>query len=123
SLAASLITACGEDPKKPAKEPGVNALPATQTEQERLIADGKIIAEQQCASCHAIGTTGDSPNPKSPPLRVALGNYAPGALAEDLREGLRVGHPDMPRIQISPQGVDALMAYLLSIQERRAEAK
>jgi mono/diheme cytochrome c family protein len=30
---------------------------------------GRAIAKENCARCHAIGRSGESPNPKSPPFR------------------------------------------------------
>lgn len=83
-----------------------------------VIADGLSIAQDQCSSCHAIGAKGESPNPKAPVFRTVLGRYAEDALAVDLAEGIRIGHPDMPKIALRPEGVDALIAYLRSIQEK-----
>lgn len=85
------------------------------------IADGLAIAEIQCARCHAIGPTGDSPRADAPPLRTVLAGYAPAALADDFREGVRVNHTDMPQFHFSPLGVDALLAYLQTIQVEAAD--
>lgn len=78
---------------------------------------GAQVATQACAACHAIGKTGTSANPKAPVFRTILAKQPAGAIAEDLREGLSIGHKTMPRIQLPPDDVDALIAYLLSIQE------
>lgn len=83
-----------------------------------LIADGRVIAEEQCSRCHAVGSAGASSNPKAPVFRTILGRYAEDALANDLAEGIRIGHPDMPQITLRPEAVDALIAYLKSIQEK-----
>ena len=83
-----------------------------------LIADGRAIAEDQCSRCHAVGTSGVSLHPNAPVFRTILSRYAEDALANDLAEGIRIGHPDMPRIALRPEGVDALIAYLKSIQEK-----
>ena len=80
-------------------------------------ARGEQVAVQYCGACHAIGKTGASPNPKSPVFRTIFGKQPAGAIAEDLREGLKIGHKTMPRIQLAPEDVDALVAYLASIQE------
>jgi hypothetical protein len=37
-------------------------------------------------------------------------------LQEELIQGIQVAHP-MPEFQFNPQGVDALIAYLQSIQQ------
>lgn len=82
-----------------------------------LIADGQAIAQAQCAGCHAIGASGESPRTDAPALRHVLDDYAPEALAEDFREHIHVGHPDMPDFDFGTRGTDALLAYLVSIQE------
>lgn len=81
-----------------------------------LAQDGREIAESQCASCHAIGRTGESPNPAAPRFERLLERYRADVLELELIEGVRVAHP-MPEFQFNPQGVDALIAYLRSIQE------
>jgi mono/diheme cytochrome c family protein len=82
------------------------------------LADGRTIAEEQCSRCHAVGASGESLNPKAPVFRTILSRYAEDALADDLAEGIRIGHPDMPQIALRPEGVDALIAYLRSIQDK-----
>jgi cytochrome c len=81
-----------------------------------LISDGRDIADAHCAACHAVGSFGDSPNAAAPPFRSVLALYSEGNLQSDLIEGIQVAHP-MPVFQINPQGVDALIAYLRTIQE------
>jgi mono/diheme cytochrome c family protein len=88
------------------------------TAHQRAIADGQALAVQHCSQCHAIGRGGASPNAKAPPFRILLSRYSETALEDDLREGIRIGHPDMPVIQLRPDGVDALIAYLHSVQEQ-----
>lgn len=81
-----------------------------------LVDDGRAIAEAQCAGCHAVGEYGDSPNPASPTFRTVLSRYRADVLEEELINGIQVAHP-MPNFQFNPQGADALVAYLRSIQE------
>jgi mono/diheme cytochrome c family protein len=100
--AASLLTACvGQSAPGP---------------QESLANDGRAIAEAQCARCHAVGEYGESPNPAAPTFRTVLSRYRADVLEEELINGIRVAHP-MPDFQFNPQGADALIAYLQSIQE------
>lgn len=98
-----------------AQEPAP-APAAAATEQDELAASGRDIAEAQCAACHAIGEYGASPNPDAPVFRALFTRYQPDVLEEELIEGIRVSHP-MPEFQFNPQGTDALIAYLRSIQE------
>jgi mono/diheme cytochrome c family protein len=80
-----------------------------------LAADGREIAETQCAQCHAVGSEGESPLREAPPFRTILTRYNADVLEEELIAGIRVTHP-MPEFQFNPQGTDALIAYLRSIQ-------
>jgi mono/diheme cytochrome c family protein len=110
--AATLVLAsCAAQP--PATPPGP-------TDAQALAEDGREIAEAQCAGCHAVGPIGDSPNVAAPPFRRVLANYHSNVLKEELIAGIRVNH-DMPQFQFNPQGVDALVAYLQSIQEQPAQ--
>ena len=86
-----------------------------------LVENGRDIAEMHCAFCHAIGSEGDSPRADAPPLRTVLADYDPDALAYDFREGLDVGHPDMPDFNLGPKGTDSILAYLVSIQAEPLE--
>ena len=99
----------------PAPVSGSGALPAVAN--AGLVADGRVIAQTHCARCHAIGETGESPRNDAPALRHVLANYAPAALAEDFREHIHVGHADMPDFDFGTRGTDALLAYLVSIQQ------
>jgi mono/diheme cytochrome c family protein len=87
--------------------------------EQGMIADGRDIAEAQCAACHAVGPYGDSPNSAAPALRRVLSRYNADVLEEELIQGIQVAHP-MPEFQFNPQGVDALIAYLRAIREPSA---
>lgn len=78
---------------------------------------GETIVREHCARCHAVGRTGESPNPVSPPFRTLSLQYPVENLAESLAEGIMSGHPDMPVFVFSPHDVDSIIAYLQSIQE------
>ncbi len=85
-------------------------------EQAALISDGRDIADAHCAACHAVGSFADSPSAAAPPFRKILSHYSEANLQDDLTAGIQIAHP-MPTFQINPQGVDALIAYLRTIQE------
>ena len=88
----------------------------SQAERAAQIADGRAIVESQCSGCHAPGATGTSPRSDAPALRHVLADYAPDALAQDFREGIHVGHRDMPDFDFGLRETDAVLAYLVSIQ-------
>lgn len=83
---------------------------------------GEVIVEENCGHCHAIGRIGDSPDAEAPPLRALSENYPVEDLAESLAEGIVSGHPNMPIFVFKPHEVDAIIAYLESIQETPVEA-
>lgn len=92
------------------------AAPGVEAPQASLASDGRSIAEAECAGCHAVGEYGDSPNAAAPPFRTLLSRYRAEVLEEELIQGIQVAHP-MPDFQFNPQGADALIAYLESIQQ------
>lgn len=85
-----------------------------------LIERGRVLAKENCGRCHAIGRTGVSPNPKSPPFRRLAKRYPLADLEEALAEGIIVGHKgaEMPRFELDPQQIEALLAYLASVQRK-----
>jgi mono/diheme cytochrome c family protein len=83
-----------------------------------LVARGKAVVTRNCAGCHAVGASGDSPNVAAPRFRQLNERYDVEALAEGLAEGLTVGHGPMPEWTFPPEDVTAIVAYLKSIQSR-----
>ena len=57
---------------------------------------GEELLTRNCASCHAVGRTGDSPHKFAPPFRTLGQRYPIDSLEEALGEGIMSGHPDMP---------------------------
>lgn len=98
----------------------VSATDPNAAEEAALVQDGREIAEAQCASCHAVEGAGRSPNAAAPRFDGLLSRYHADVLEQELIEGVRVAHP-MPEFQVNPKGVDALIAYLRSIQRPAAE--
>lgn len=77
--------------------------------------EGKAILEQNCARCHSIAATGDSPLSKAPPLREVYLKYPIQQLESGFAEGMGSRHRDMPQIQFSTEQVSAILDYLGSI--------
>lgn len=117
-LLACAVMAAGACATAPAQPTAVSA-DATRppSDEEVAIEQGRMIALTQCAACHAIGETGDSPRADAPPLRRVLARYDRDALEIDLMEGMRVGHSEMPRFTFDPRTVGPLLIYLESIQD------
>ncbi|MDI3470997.1 MAG: hypothetical protein OJF62_003060 [Pseudolabrys sp.] len=79
---------------------------------------GKELLAKNCARCHAIGPTGESPHPQAPAFRTLSQRYPIDSLEEALGEGIMTGHPDMPEFAFDAPDVGAIIAYLKSIQAR-----
>ncbi|MBI1213562.1 MAG: c-type cytochrome [Alphaproteobacteria bacterium] len=110
SLATTVLTGCVDD--------GMGTSPSSRSapSDPATVEDGRAIAEAQCSRCHAIGLEGMSPNPAAPVFRTILSRYDQDVLERELIDGMGVAHKPMPQFQFDPQGTDALIAYLRSIQ-------
>jgi mono/diheme cytochrome c family protein len=86
-------------------------------DRRALEARGEGVLTANCSRCHAVGRTGNSTHPQAPPFRTLGQRYPIEVLAEALAEGLSSGHPDMPEFRFEIDDVDAILAYLESIQE------
>lgn len=83
---------------------------------------GEMLVRRHCAACHAVGISGASPDKAAPPFRDLHTRYQIDDLAEGLAEGLLTGHPAMPEFTFAPGDVQAIIAYLKSIQARQDAA-
>lgn len=79
-------------------------------------AEGQRVAQELCASCHAIGPAGESPNPGAPPFRGILPRYGSDALVRDLDNAMSISHLKMPTFYMGDDHPEDLVAYLKTIQ-------
>ena len=77
---------------------------------------GSALAERMCSQCHAIGKSGQSPHAGAPAFRALDRRVDLDSFMERLREGLMVGHPDMPTFRFTREDARAFLLYLRSIQ-------
>ncbi len=82
----------------------------------REAAEGERLATERCGACHAVGRTDTSPRPNAPAFRDLHRRYPVDDLAEALAEGIVTGHPDMPEQSFSQPEINALLAYLRSLE-------
>lgn len=82
------------------------------------IKKGEALLKRDCAGCHAVGVSGNSPRADAPAFRTLGTRYSIESLEESLGEGLVSGHPDMPEFTFDADDVGAIIAYLKSIQQR-----
>lgn len=87
------------------------ALATPSTEQR-----GKAFARANCARCHAIDRTSQSPLKIAPPLRTLHRHYPIETLGEALAEGIYTGHADMPAFELSPDQIHDLLSYLKTLE-------
>jgi len=93
-------------------------LPVAAEAQQTLVERGRQLASRECAGCHAVSRTGESPHAKAPAFRLLPQRYPVAHLAESLVEGIVVGHGDMPEFLFEPDDVEALLAYIASLDSR-----
>jgi mono/diheme cytochrome c family protein len=94
---------------------GALAAPAPNTPAVR----GRALVERNCSMCHAVGRSGESPNPAAPHFRDLNQRYPVSDLGEALGEGIITRHPQMPQFRFSDSEVSDILAYLQSIQTRQ----
>jgi mono/diheme cytochrome c family protein len=79
-------------------------------------ARGQALVTENCARCHAVGTSGDSPRAGAPPFRELAQHYPLVYLEEALAEGIMTGHNEMPQFVFRPDEIADVIAYLGTIQ-------
>lgn len=119
-IASVVAVACAQDPSY--MDSRVTASSEVPIVRE-IADDGRAIAESRCSSCHAVGSSGLSPNPAAPVFRTVLRRYHGQVLAQELIDGMSVAHAPMPVFQFDPKGADALIVYLESIQVKSGFGK
>lgn len=98
---------------------GILAAVTTPAAANDVVETGRSIVTENCSPCHAIGTVGDSPDPAAPPFRTFASRWPLEYLEEALAEGIVVGHStvQMPEFVFDPDQIEAIIAYLETIQE------
>lgn len=81
---------------------------------------GQALLEKMCSRCHAVGTTGTSPNELAPPFRSLGENklYDPDFPVR-LQEGYSSIHRFMPTFRFDRENAEAVTNYLKAIQVRK----
>ena len=97
----------------PLKRLGEPMIAAAETDD--LVARGKALAQKNCAWCHAIGKTGDSPNPRAPAWRHLHKRHPILALRDPLTRGIARPHDEMPNFKLTDEEVDTIVAYINSL--------
>jgi mono/diheme cytochrome c family protein len=82
------------------------------------VRNGQDIATRLCASCHAIGQQVRSPIAAATAFRLMLPKVNLDRMAERLRTGVVIGHPEMPAFVLRESDTLALVAYIKSLQPK-----
>ena len=78
---------------------------------------GREFARANCARCHAIERSGDSPLKSAPPFRTLHQRYPVEYLEESLAEGMVTGHSEMPEFRLEPDQIADFIDFLKSLEE------
>ena len=76
---------------------------------------GKELAQLLCVRCHAIDGPGPGKEEKSPPFSSLVERLTMEGVADQLLEGLPLGHDPMPKWQFSEQQAEDLLLYIESV--------
>jgi cytochrome c len=79
---------------------------------------GQMIVEEECSRCHAVKRTGESPNPKSQPLRLFVHRYPAEELAEALSNRTSIAHHDMPEFVFEQEDIIEVVTYLETLRTK-----
>ena len=97
----------------------LSAVPLVAAGPAKLAARGRVLLQDNCARCHAIQSSGDSPMQAAPPMREIYARFAPRELQAELSEGMVSHYADMPQIEFASEDVDAILAYLYRLSARQ----
>jgi mono/diheme cytochrome c family protein/predicted TPR repeat methyltransferase len=79
---------------------------------------GLAYAQRVCAECHnVLRSEAASPNKQAPPFKAIADT--PGMSVTALTVWSRTSHPTMPNFVIEPADMDDLIAYILSLREKK----
>lgn len=81
------------------------------------VAQGRRLAQTNCARCHSIDRATPSPLRIAPPFRTLHERYPVEDLEEPLAEGIMVGHPTMPQFRFDPDQIGDFIAFLKTLEK------
>jgi mono/diheme cytochrome c family protein len=79
--------------------------------------EGRRLAHAACAQCHGVDKRGFSTNAEAPAFED-IANI-PGMTSAALTVALRTSHRSMPNFVIKGRDAQNIIAYILSLKERR----
>jgi len=91
------------------------AIPAFAQPNSMLVRRGEAVLSRQCALCHAIGRYGDSRQGRTFVDIARRSDLA--AVRKSLETGITSGHPEMPKVTLTGNDIEAIIAYLRTIAQ------
>jgi tetratricopeptide (TPR) repeat protein len=82
---------------------------------DQLIRQGAALAEKSCSGCHAVGTTGISPNKNAAEFRNYYQNQPLFELRQPITRAIREKHDQMLMQNLSDKEIDTIVAYINSL--------
>lgn len=110
AAAGSLAGCAALNDRTVAVEP--NPMEFGQSYPDDLAAAGRAIAQEHCATCHAVGHESKSPKSDAPPFSTLLSTQNADALTDKLVAGISNKHRIMPRFRFNLIAAGSLVAYL-----------
>lgn len=80
------------------------------------IAAGHRLAERHCAACHAVDGPGPSPLADAPAFRDLPARFPVKRFTRAYRNGLFEDHPRMPPVELGPDELKELSAFLSQVR-------
>jgi cytochrome c len=80
------------------------------------VAFGHRLAQRYCGECHAVEVGVKSPFDLAPQFPELYRHYPIERLARELPSEMIAGHPHMPNMDLGPDEVSAITAYLASFR-------
>jgi len=81
-------------------------------------ANGRALAQRDCAGCHLVSDRQTGPAADGVPSFAAVARM-PSTTELSLRAFLRTPHPPMPDLALSRRDMDDVVSYILSLRNSR----
>jgi tetratricopeptide (TPR) repeat protein len=85
---------------------------------ENRIREGAALAEKNCSTCHTLRPTSVGMGKNAPAFRDIYQKHQLYALRQPVTQAILAVHEKMPQFKVSPQELDAVVAYINSINGR-----
>jgi mono/diheme cytochrome c family protein len=97
---------------------GSISLVTSTSAQSTDLSAGRHLAETVCSACHQIDATSPNPEPISGAPSFVDISRMPSTTELAIKVFLRTSHPTMPNFILSPEEIDSVTAYILSLARK-----